>query len=57
MIVQPAASQGGTFHFNKSLYVNDSVFLYDDEKDLEKAAETILKHFKRFGLTMHVGDH
>jgi len=56
LIGQPTASQGDTFHFNKSFYVDDSVFLHDNEEDVEKAAKIILKQFRKFGLTMHVGD-
>jgi hypothetical protein len=40
----------------RSFYVDDSVFLYENKEDLEKAATTILHHFKKFGLTMHAGD-
>jgi hypothetical protein len=56
LIGQPTASKGNLFHFNKSFYVDDSAFLYENKEDLEVAAKTILDHFKKFGLTMHVGD-
>jgi hypothetical protein len=45
------------FPFQNFFYVDDSVFLHDNKKDVQKAAETILEHFKRFGRTMHVGNH
>jgi hypothetical protein len=56
LIGQPTASKGNLFHFNKSFYVDDSVFLYENKEYLEKAAMTILDHFKKFGLMMPVGD-
>jgi hypothetical protein len=56
LIGQPTASKGNPFHFNKSFYVGDSIFLYENKEDLEKVATIILDHFKKFGLMMPVGD-
>jgi hypothetical protein len=36
--------------------VDDSVFLYKNKENLTKAASIILDQFKKFGLTVHVGD-
>ena len=39
----------------KSLYVDDGTFLFKSHKELKKGTNVIFNHFKRFGLTMHVG--
>jgi hypothetical protein len=43
---QLAVSKGNLFHFTKSLYVDGSVFLYENKEVLKKAATTILDHLK-----------
>jgi hypothetical protein len=45
LVGQPTASKGDTFHINKSFYVDDSVFLYNNEEDVEKATKIILMNY------------
>eukprot|EP00957_Ditylum_brightwellii_P049428 3750236-Ditylum_brightwellii.AAC.1 len=48
---------GSTFGFKKSLYVDDGALLFKSHKDMECRANLIYSHFKRFGLTMHIGEN
>jgi hypothetical protein len=49
-------TEGTPFSFWKSYYVDDAAFLFLNRENIERASRLIMKHFKRFGLTMHSGD-
>jgi hypothetical protein len=49
-------TEGMTFSFWKSYYVDDAAFLFLNRENIERASKLITKHFKHFGLTVHSGD-
>jgi hypothetical protein len=49
-------TEGTPFSFWKSYYVDDAAFLFLNRENIERASKLIMKHFKRFGLTVHSGD-
>jgi hypothetical protein len=57
LLKQPTISKGKTFHLDKTFYIDGSFFLFNSYQDIKKAAPAILKHFARFGLTMHIGNY
>ena len=44
------------FSFFLSYYVDDAAFILMNREDAEKAATLIVRHFRKFGLTIHVGN-
>lgn len=44
------------FDFFLSYYVDDAAFILMNRQDAEKAATLIVRHFRKFGLTIHVGN-
>jgi hypothetical protein len=50
-------TKGTPFSFWKSYYVNDAAFIFLNRQDLQTASSLITTHFRRFGLTVHCGDH
>jgi exonuclease III len=49
-------TEGTPFSFWKSYYVDDAAFLFLNRENIERASKLIMKHFKRFGLTVHSGN-
>ena len=49
-------TEGMPISFWKSYYVDDAAFLFLNRENIERASRLIMKHFKRFGLTVHSGD-
>jgi hypothetical protein len=49
-------TEGTPFSFWKAYYVDDAAFLFLNSENIERASKLIMKHFKRFGLTVHSGD-
>ena len=47
-------TKGLTFAFNKSLYVDDTAFLFLSRNELETGSKITVRYFKRFGLTVHL---
>ena len=43
------------FTFFQSFYVDDAAFILLSRSEAIAAIQTIVKHFKRFGLTVHTG--
>jgi len=43
------------FRLMVSLYADDAGLVFDSRAKLQEATERLFSHFKRFGLTMHVG--
>eukprot|EP00957_Ditylum_brightwellii_P095294 7258268-Ditylum_brightwellii.AAC.1 len=46
---------GTEFEFEKSLYVDDGAFLFENQEDLTCGANLIFSHFKPLDLSMHIG--
>ena len=44
------------FSFFLSYYVDDAAFILMNREDAVKAATLIVRHFRKFGLTIHVGN-
>ena len=44
------------FSFFLSCYIDDAAFVLLSREDAEKATALIVKHFAKFGLTIHVGN-
>ena len=44
------------FEFFLSYYVDDAAFILLNREDAETAATLIVRHFRKFGLTIHVGN-
>ena len=51
---QRTKSAGTSFNVFSLLFIDDGA-LFQSQDEMEKAAQTIHDHFKRFGLQMHVG--
>jgi len=51
---QRTKSTGISFNVFGLLFINDSAFLFQSQDEMEKAAQIIHDHFKKFGLQMHV---
>lgn len=49
-------AKGKTFEFRNTLYIEDSMFLFDTRSELEEAANKLQKQFVHFGLIRHVGN-
>ena len=49
-------TQGESFEFVDTYYVDNAIYLLLDRNDLEQAAKLIKNHFRRFGLSVHYGD-
>jgi hypothetical protein len=49
-------TEGTSFSFWKSYYVNNAAFLFLNRENIERASKLIMSHFKCFGLTVHSGD-
>jgi hypothetical protein len=54
---QPTTSKGTPFEFNNVFFVDDSVFIADNLKELENLMPILIQHFKRLGMQMHVGNN
>ena len=54
-LLRQKQAAGQPFSFEKSLYVDDGAFLFDDRNALQTGAKLIFSHFRRFGLKMHIG--
>ena len=48
-------NKGTSFNFFQSFYVDDAAFILLSRTEAIEATKTIVKHFKRFGLTVHTG--
>jgi hypothetical protein len=51
----PARTKGTPFQFDKSLFVDDTAYLYGTRAEMLDFSGKLLAHFRRFGLLMHVG--
>lgn len=52
---QATTAQGTVFDLFYLLFVDDGAFLFENKEQLAKGAELLYKHFRKFGLQMHVG--
>lgn len=52
---RPTKTKGQTLTLFEILFVDDGFFCFNSREDLRKGAETLLNHFRRFGLLIHVG--
>lgn len=43
------------FEFVSSLYADDGAFVFTHRTDLEQGTNILVKHFRRFGMQMHIG--
>jgi hypothetical protein len=50
-------TKGTPFSFWISYYVDGAAFIFLNQQDLQTASSLITTHFRRFGLTVHCGDH
>ena len=46
---------GSIFEILQLLYIDDGAFVFNNRANLERGAEVINEHFKKFGMEMHVG--
>ena len=51
---QRTKSAGTFFNILGLLFINNGAFLFQSQGEMEKAAQIIHDHFKKFGLQMHV---
>ena len=49
-------NEGTKSEFNKSFYVDDAAFIFLLREDIERGGKLIQSHFRKFGLTVHVGN-
>ena len=47
--------EGLIFEILQLLYIDDGAFIFNNRADLERGAEVVNAHFKKFGMEMHVG--
>ena len=47
---------GGAYRRGFGPYVDDAAFILMNRQDAETAAALIVRHFRKFGLTIHVGN-
>ena len=47
--------EGWIFEILQLLYIDDGAFVFNNRADLERGAEVVNEHFKKFGMEMHVG--
>jgi hypothetical protein len=55
LIGTPTTSQGVPFKLNNAFFVDGSIFITDNIKELKTLAPILVQHFKRLGMQMHVG--
>jgi hypothetical protein len=52
---KPETTKGEIFQLLYTLFVDDTAFIFETRDDLTRGADLLHKHFRRFGLLMHVG--
>ena len=51
----PAKTKGVPFHFGKSMFADDTMYILSSRPGLETLCAAIFHHMRRFGLLMHAG--